>query len=37
VEFCSGSYGACFNLKFFLPTSKTLNLMEKMIGAAGMV
>jgi len=36
-DFCSGSYGACFDLKFFPPTSKTLNLMGKIVGAVGMV
>ena len=36
-DFCSGSYGACFDLKFFPPTSKTLNLMGKIAGAVGMV
>ena len=37
MEFCFGSYGACFDLKFFLPTSKTMNLMGEMAGAVGMM
>jgi len=37
MDFCSGSYGACFDLKFFPPTSKTLNLIGKIAGAVGMV
>ena len=36
-NFCSSSYGACFDLKFFPPTSKTLKLMGKIAGAVGMV
>ena len=37
LRFLSGTYVACFDLKLFTPTSKTLNLMEKIAGAVGMV
>jgi len=36
LRFFSGTYGACFYLKLFTPTSKTLNFMGKIAGAVGM-